>query len=157
MNGVDIGLVVFAALLMLSGWRSGFVRAAGSLLAFFVSIGASFYGMNWLHETYDVSFSSHPWLTIGMFFFLVVLANRLAKLVVEALDLIRKVIAIIPFVNTVNSLLGAALGLCQAGVGVLVFAYLVVSFVPVSDFRTLAVSSRIIDRAITFETSIGLL
>ena len=54
MSIVDILILVFAVIMALAGWRSGFVRSAGSLVALIASVSASFYAMGWLNETYGL-------------------------------------------------------------------------------------------------------
>ncbi len=91
------------------------------------------------------------------FLLVLTIANQLAGYLVDTLDMIRKVIAIVPLVNFVNSSLGAIFGLLQVSMLVLVFAYFSVTLVPVGDFRNAVVTSEIISRAITLETNAGLL
>ncbi len=157
MGIVDICIAVFALLLALSGWRSGFVRSAGSLLALIASIVASFYGMDWLRETYNLSFVDHPWLTILAFLLLTFVVSKVAQYIVEALDLVRRILAIIPFVNLLNNLLGAVFGVAQAAAAVAVLAYVTVTLVPLGDLRTSLLSSVAVSRAVDIESNAGLL
>lgn len=154
---VDIVIIILAILFALHGWRSGFVRSAGSLVAFVASIVGSLYLMGVAHDTFGISFTEHPWLTMIAFLLVLTIANQLAGYLVDTLDMIRKVIAIVPLVNFVNSSLGAIFGLLQVSMLVLVFAYFSVTLVPVGDFRNAVVTSEIISRAITLETNAGLL
>ena len=114
MNTTDIILLLFTAVMLFAGWKSGFVRSLGSLLALAASVVAAFYTMNWIRDSFGYSFTANPWFTIITFVSLVVVAHWLAMYIVEALDLARKVISIIPFVNFVNSILGALLGDLEA-------------------------------------------
>lgn len=157
MNLVDIILIVITLLFAANGWKSGFVRSAGSLAAFVLSIVGSFYVMGWAHDTFGISLATHPWLTIVAFLIVLGITTRLASYIVDVLDLVRKAIAILPFVNFVNSILGAVLGLLQAATLVLVFAYLVVMIAPSGAFREATVTSEIVSRAIDAETSLGIL
>ncbi|MFA6018272.1 MAG: CvpA family protein [Patescibacteria group bacterium] len=157
MNIVDILLVIFILAFVTAGWKSGFVRAAGSFVAFILSVIAASYAMGWLHDSYGVSFTTHPWLTIVGFLVLVIIANKLTSLLVEALDLLRKAIAILPFVNLLNSFLGGIFGLLQAGIAVCVFAYIAITLFPSGNIRTSIASSLIVERIITIETGAGIL
>lgn len=154
---VDIILLVLAVILAIAGWQAGFVRSAGSLVALAVSIGVSFYGMTWLHDTFGFSYTANPWMTLVAFLMLVVVTNRLAHYFVDILDLVRKAIAIIPFVNTINSLLGALLGLAQTAALILVLAYAAVMFIPTSDARTKILESKAVNQAVNVETTAGIL
>ncbi len=157
MNLVDLIIIGIALLFAAYGWKSGFVRSAGSLAAFVLSILGSFYALGWIHDAFDVSFTAYPWLTVVAFLVVLGLANRLAGYVVDTLDLIRKVIAIVPFVNLVNSFLGSIFGLLQVASLILVFAYLVVTIAPAGAFREASVTSNIVSRAVDIETSFGIL
>ncbi len=157
MGIVDICITVFALVLALAGWRSGFVRSVGGLLALIASIVASFYGMSWLHETYGLSFVEHPWLTILAFLLLTFVVGKIAQYIVETLDLVRRILSIIPFVNLLNNLLGAAFGVAQAAAAVAVLAYVTVTLIPLGDLRTSLLSSVAVGRAVDIESNAGLL
>ncbi len=157
MNIVDIILIAIAVVFAAYGWRSGFVRAAGSLVAFVLCIVGSFYVMGWVHDTFGISFATQPWLTIVGFLVVLVVTNKIAGYLVDTLDLIRKAVAILPFVNLVNSTLGAVFGLLQVGSLIVVFSYLVVTIAPPGAFRDAAVASTIVSRTIDVETNAGIL
>lgn len=157
MGIVDILISIFVIVMALAGWRSGFVRSVGSLLALMVSIAAAFFGMDWLSGTFGLTFAEYPWITIGAFLLLTLIASRIAQYIVEALDLVRKIIAIIPFVNFINNVLGTAFGVAQSAVAILVLAYITVTLVPVGDIRTSLLSSMAVSRAVDIESNAGLL
>ena len=157
MNTTDIILLLFTAVMLFAGWKSGFVRSLGSLLALAASVVAAFYTMNWIRDSFGYSFTANPWFTIITFVSLVVVAHWLAMYIVEALDLARKVISIIPFVNFVNSILGALLGILQSAVVVLCVAYIAVTLLPSGNFRNNVLSSEIVGRAVDMETNAGIL
>ncbi len=157
MSIVDILILVFAVIMALAGWRSGFVRSAGSLVALIASVSASFYAMDWLNETYGLSLSSYPWTTITVFIVISIVANRFAHYIVDALDLVRKIVAIIPFVNLLNSILGAVFGLAQSAIAIAVLAYVAVTLVPVGDIRTSLLSSSAVSYAVDVESGMGIL
>lgn len=157
MSIVDICLIIFAIIMALAGWRSGFVRSAGSLVALVTSVVASFYAMGWLHDTYGLSLTNYPWATISAFIIISIIANRLACYVVDILDLVRKIIAIIPFVNLLNSILGALFGLAQSVIAIAVLAYVAVSLIPIGDLRTSLLSSSAVSYAVDIESNMGIL
>lgn len=153
----DIIFVSVAVLMIFSGWRSGFVRALGGVVALIGSIAAAVYTMNWLSVHFDYSFAANPWVAIVTFPILSAVAHWIAMRLVHVLDLARKVIAIVPFVNSINALLGAAFGALQAVLFLLCFTYIVVVFLPTSDVRNEILSSISVSKAIDIETQIGLL
>lgn len=157
MNFVDIALIIFAIIMAFAGWRSGLVRSLGSLFALIASVVASYYTMNWIHDTFGVSLTSNPWLAIISFLIIVLIFSKIAGYIVDVLDLVRKIVAIIPFVNFINSTLGAVFGLLQSAIAIIVLAYIAVMMIPASDIRTSLLSSLIISRAVDAETSAGLL
>jgi uncharacterized membrane protein required for colicin V production len=157
MNSVDIVILVITLFFAAHGWSNGLVRSAGSLAAFVLSIIGSFYVMGWASDTFGISFAAYPWLTVAAFLVVLGLATKLASYLVNVLDLVRKIIAIIPFVNLMNSILGAVFGALRAVSLVLVFAYLVVTLAPAGAFREASVGSDFVSRAIDAETSLGIL
>lgn len=157
MNIVDIVLIIFAVIMAFAGWRSGLVRSLGSLLALIASVVASYYTMNWINDTFGISLTSNPWLAIISFLVIVLIFSKIAGYIVDVLDLVRKIVAIIPFVNFINSTLGAIFGILQSAIVIIVLAYITVMMIPASDVRTALLSSLIINRAVDIETSAGLL
>lgn len=157
MNLVDITLIIFAVIMAFAGWRSGLVRSLGSLLALIASAIASYYTMNWIHDTFGISLTSNPWLAIISFLIIALVFSKIAGYIVDVLDLVRKIVAIIPFVNFINSALGAIFGLLQSAIVIIVLAYITVMMIPASDIRTSLLSSSIISRTVDAETSAGLL
>lgn len=157
MGIVDILIIVFVIVMALAGWRSGFVRSFGSLLALVASVVVAFWAMDWLRDSFGLTFAEHPWITIGAFLVLSLIASRLAQYIVDALDLVRKIVAIIPFVNFINNVLGALFGILQSAIAILVLAYVAVTLVPVGDVRTSLLSSIIVGRAVDIESNAGLL
>lgn len=157
MNIVDIALIIFAIIMAFAGWRSGLVRSLGSLLALIASVVASYYTMNWINDTFGISLTSNPWLAIISFLIIVLIFSKIAGYIVDVLDLVRKIVAIVPFVNFINSTLGAIFGILQSAIVVIVLAYVAVMMIPASDIRTSLLSSLIISRAVDAETSAGLL
>lgn len=157
MNLVDIVLIIFAIIMAFAGWRSGLVRSLGSLIALIVSVVASYHTMNWIHDTFGISLTSNPWLAIISFLIIVLIFSKIAGYIVDVLDLVRKIVAIIPFVNFINSTLGAIFGLLQSAIVIIVLAYITVLMIPAGDVRTSLLSSSILNRAVDLETSAGLL
>ncbi len=157
MNTVDLILIIFTIVMFLLGWRSGLVRSLGSLMALGLSITVAYYGQIWIHNTFGISLTSNPWIAIVSFLVLMIIVNKLAGYIVDVLDLVRKAIAIIPFVNTINSLLGAIFGVAQSVAIILVVAYITVTFVPTGSIRSSILSSSIIGYSIDVETGAGIL
>ena len=140
-----------------AGWRSGLVRSLGSLVALIASAVASYYTMNWIHDTFGLSLTSNPWLAIISFLIISLIFTKIAGYLVDVLDLVRKIVAIIPLVNFINSTLGAIFGLLQSAIVIVVLAYISVTMIPNGDVRTALLTSSIINRAVDAETTAGIL
>lgn len=156
MSIVDFVIIAGTLLFVAGGWRSGFVRSLGSVVALGASVVAAYYAMMWLNDTFGAVVTMNPWFTIVTFISLALAAHWLAMYVVSMLDLARKVIAIIPFVNLINRFLGAVLGLAQSAVLVLFAAYIAVVLLPMGDIRSAMLSSHAIGQAVNIETALGL-
>lgn len=154
---VDVVLVVISILLIYGGYRQGFIKAAGSLIGLVVSIAIGIWGVTWLERATGFELTRNPMIFIFTFLILSVLVSQILRLIVNALDLVRRLLSIIPFVGLINSLLGTLLGVIQAVVFVALVAYVSVRFIPSSQFRSAMLNAQLIKIATQAERSVGLI
>ena len=154
---VDICLAVVSILLIYGGYRQGFIRAAGSLLSLVVSIALGIWGVTWLEDLTGFELTRNPAIFVVCFLILTIIVSQILRLVVTALDLVRRLLSIIPFVGLVNSLLGMLLGVVQAIVFIGLVAYVVAAFFPAGRLQMTFLESRFIHTAIRIEKTAGLL
>ncbi len=110
MNGLDVILLVFFILGMVSGYRSGFLVSLFSLLAIFLGILAGFKlmgeAMLTLNEYYAIDEKILPYVAFAIVFLLVlIIVNLLGKLLRSALDK--------TLLGSVDQLAGAVLGVLK--------------------------------------------
>ncbi len=154
---VDVILVVISILLIYGGYRQGFIRAAGSLLGLVISIAIGIWGVTWLENVTGFELTRNPVVFIFTFLILSILVSQLLRLLVSALDLVRKLLSIIPFVGLINSLLGTLLGLVQAVLFIGLVAYVTQTYLPVGTIRYSLLNSQLVAAGVRFESAIGLL
>jgi uncharacterized membrane protein required for colicin V production len=154
---VDVILVVISILLIYGGYRQGFIRAAGSLLGLVISIAIGIWGVTWLENVTGFELTRNPVVFIFTFLILSILVSQLLRLIVSALDLVRKLLSIIPFVGLINSLLGTLLGLVQAVLFIGLVAYVAQTYLPVGTIRYSLLNSQLVAAGVRFESAIGLL
>lgn len=154
---VDACLAVVSILLIYGGYRQGFIRAAGSLLGLVVSIAVGIWGVTWLENITGIELTRNPIVFVFTFLVLSILVSQLLRLVISALDLVRKLLSIIPFVGLLNSLLGTVLGVVQALVFVGLVAYVSFNYFPAGQLRKTFLEARSVSMAVRVEKTAGLL
>lgn len=154
---IDLGLAIVALLFVIGGYRQGFVRAAGSLVGLVLSIGIGVWGVGWLERITGLNLTASPVLFMVSFIVLSVVVSQLLGFIVSMLDMVRKMISIIPFVGFLNSLLGAIVGALQAGVLIGAVAFVMVSYVPPGVVRSSFLQSEIIKKTNQLIERAGLL
>lgn len=154
---VDIGLAVVSILLVYGGYRQGFIRAAGSLLSLVISIALGIWGVTWLEDLTGLELTRNPVIFVVCFLILTILVSQILRLVVGALDLVRRLLSIIPFVGLINSLLGVVLGLIQAVIFIGFVAYISFNYFPRGELRSTFLEAQLVHQAVRIEKAVGLL
>ncbi len=154
---IDVILIVLSVLLIVGGWRQGFVRAAGSLIGLVISIGIGIWGVGWIENLTGFNLTGNPMVFIVSFLFLSFIVSQLIGFVVSALDLVRKLISVIPFLGLLNRFLGAGVGVAQASVMIGAIAFVMSNFVPAGGVRTVFMGSELIKVALEVESVVGIL
>lgn len=154
---VDVCLAVVSLLLIYGGYRQGFIRAAGSLIGLVISIALGIWGVTWLEQLTGFELTRNPVIFVGTFLLLSVLISQILRLLVSALDLVRKLLSIIPFVGLINSLLGTVLGVVQAAVFIGLVAYVSFTYFPAGNVRQAFLQAQLVRFAVQFEQTAGLL
>jgi uncharacterized membrane protein required for colicin V production len=145
---VDIAFAVLLVILCLQGWRQGFVRMGGSLVALAVSVVIATWGVAWLESVTGWHFSGNPVVFVIVFLLMTLILTKLTGLLITVLDLVRKILSVIPGVGMLNSILGLVVGAIEAGMVALAIAFATVNFFPQSEIRNALVQSYTISNAI---------
>jgi len=123
MNYLDIIFIIIILFFTFNGLRKGLVRVVGGILGIFVGIylAGVFYLQfsEWLQTLTDLFGPTEA--NIISFIVVFIIANRLFAVIIFLLDTIVK----IPIINSVNKLLGGALGFLQ---GALIVTLIVTVF-----------------------------
>jgi uncharacterized membrane protein required for colicin V production len=147
---VDAAFVVLAALLAFQGYRKGFVRMAGSLIGLAISATIATWGITWFENATGWALSSNPITFVIVFLIATLICTKLVGLLIGLLDLVRKIFAIVPGVNLVNSLLGIVVGVAEAALVALAVAFATVNFFPAGVVRTALLESKTISTAVDY-------
>ncbi|KKW30464.1 MAG: hypothetical protein UY72_C0012G0009 [Candidatus Uhrbacteria bacterium GW2011_GWD2_52_7] len=154
---VDVALIIISFGLVASGWHYGLIRTLGSLIGLVASIVVAMYGATWIEVTFGLSFFAHPLTGVVLFLVLALIVSQLVGWIVNLLDLVRRVLSIIPFVGLLNAIGGALVGALQAAFVVVALAFVTVRFVADSPARSAALESQGMSRAIDVLYGAGLL
>ncbi len=145
---VDIAFLVLAIILCLQGWRQGFVKMGGSLIALAVSVVVATWGVAWIEQVSGWHFSGNPIVFVIVFLLLTLILSRLMGFIITLLDLVRKIFSIIPGIGILNSILGFVVGALETGMVALALAFATVNFFPPSEIRNALVESNTVSNAI---------
>jgi membrane protein required for colicin V production len=153
----DIVIGVLALLFVVNGYNQGFVKAAGNLIGLVVSIFAGVWGVQFIEDLTGFNLTGHTATFILTFLLIAVIVSQLIRLLVSALDLIRRLMSIIPFLGLINRLLGLALGAVQAAVFITGVAYVAVKFIPSSPWQAALLGSWLVGKGVFVAQQLGVL
>lgn len=145
---VDIAFLVLGIILCLQGWRQGFVRMGGSLVALALSVVIATWGVAWIESVTGWHFSGNPVVFVLVFLLVTLILTKLLGFIITLLDLVRKIVSIVPGISMLNSILGFVVGAVEAGMVALAIAFATVNFFPQSEIRNALVQSKTISTAI---------
>jgi uncharacterized membrane protein required for colicin V production len=154
---VDIGIGVLCLLLMVNGYNQGFIKAAGNLIGLVVSIVVGVWGVGFLEDITGFNLTGSTVTFILVFLLISIVISQIIRLLVGALDLIRRLMSIIPFLGLINRLLGLALGVVQAAVLVTLVSYVSLKYIPSGATQTAFLGSWLVDKGVFVAQQLGLL
>lgn len=154
---VDIAFAVLAIIMVFQGYRNGFVRMAGSLVALAVSATAATAGITWLESFTGWHVTTNPIVFVIVFLVLTLILTKIIGIGITILDLVRKIFSIIPGVGLINSLLGAVIGLAQALLVAAALAFAAVNFFPNGVVRTTLLESEVISNVVDIMAGQGII
>lgn len=138
---IDIAFLLIAFVLVVAGWRRGFVRMAGGLLSLVISVVVGIWGVGFLEDMLGIPLSSTFLGLLFAFLTIAIIVSVLLNLLVSLLDLLRRLITIIPGLGFIHRLAGAVVGFLESGILLLGVSYLALYVLAQSDVRTLLLSS----------------
>lgn len=138
---VDLAFLGVTLVLFITGWRRGFVRMAGGLVSLAVSIVAGLWGVRFLEDAFGIPLSSSILGLLFAFLLIAVLVSALLHLVISLLDLVRRLLTIIPGIGFLHRFAGAIVGLVEAGALLLAVSYLAMYMLAAGDARTTLLAS----------------
>lgn len=128
---VDLLLIALVALFVISGLYYGFIHTFGNLVGMILGILVGGYALLWLDQEFQL-FSS-PIFAIVVYLLLILLISRLVGWLVELLDRLYKIVSIIPYLTSINRLLGGIFGFVEGMMMVAAVIYFTTTFMPKSD------------------------
>jgi membrane protein required for colicin V production len=152
---LDIAFLLLTFLFVVTGWRRGFVRMTGGLVSLVVSIVAGIWGVGFLEDMFGIPLSSSFVGLLFAFLTIAILVSALMHLVVSLLDLLRRLVTMIPGLGFIHRLAGAVVGFLESGVLLLSVSYLAVYVLATSNIRTLLLSSQSIAYGARFLAMLG--
>ena len=147
MNWFDLSLVVITGSFILFGFWFGFVHTAGSLLGTLAGayVASRYYEVaaQWLLKITGWQGNT---ARVIMFVLILFAVSRLVGFLFFLVDKVLSVITRLPFISSLNRVLGAALGFLEGAVTIGLFLFFVERF-PVSEkFMTMLAQSELAPR-----------
>lgn len=139
----DLILLAIAAFFILSGLYQGFIRTAGSLVGMVGGVVIASIGIDWLSEI--IHLDSHPGWTITLFVVILLICAHIIGWIFVLIDRAYKILSIIPFLTSINKLLGGVLGLIEAVAVIAAIGYAATTYLSEGSVQTAILGSQVID------------
>ncbi len=139
----DLVLLAIAAFFILSGLYQGFIRTAGSLVGLIGGVIIASIGIDWLSGI--INLADHPGWTITIFLIILVICAQIIGWVFYLADRAWKIISIIPFLSSINKLLGGILGLIEAVAVIAAIGYAATTYLSEGGVQTAILESQVMD------------
>lgn len=125
---IDIVLVTLVALFVISGLYYGFIHTVGNLIGMFAGILVGGYAIAWLDDWIQIL--SQPIGAIIVFVLTILLVSRIIGWLIDLIDEVYKILTIIPFLSSINKLLGGLVGFVEGMLTVAALIYFTTSYLP---------------------------
>ncbi|EKD47572.1 MAG: hypothetical protein ACD_66C00001G0002 [uncultured bacterium] len=138
----DLALLIIAGIFIISGLYHGFIRTVGGLIGLIGGIFAAIFIVQWIEGFWTIS--DRPILQVILFFVIMAIASQLIAWIFELLDRAYKLLTIIPFVESINKLLGGILGAIEAFVVLSGIIYYATTYLSDGTFKSAVLDSQVI-------------
>lgn len=141
MPTLDIIILIILGLFILHGWRAGFIGGIGALLG----LVAGAWGAGNYYTVIGAWLAGYMGEAVGnlvAFAVIFILIVRLTGLVFVLIDKIFKIVAIIPFLKTINRLAGTLLGFVEGTIGLGLVLYVAGRLTFSLEFSTMLLDSK---------------
>ena len=133
MNTVDIVLLAVLALFAISGLYYGFVKTLGSIVGMVAGMLIGSWGVAILSSA--IPFFARPLVAIVTFLIIAAIVGWIVGWFVNIAEAARKLVSIIPFLGTINHLLGGIFGLIEGIIILAAVAFYAESYLPSGNMR----------------------
>lgn len=132
---VDVILILILFSFMAAGFVFGLIRSIGSLVGLAIGTwAAGHYFMPLAEWLTPILRGNSSWANIAAFFIVFIIINRLTVLIFHLIDKGFSLLAIVPFMKTINRLGGLCLGIIEGVLITGVAIYIIAKFAPDSSF-----------------------
>lgn len=138
----DLALMIIAGLFIIAGLYHGFIRTVGSLVGLIGGILLAIFGLDWINAFLPIS--DYPFVQVIAFILILAIASQLIGWIFELIDRAYKLLTIIPFVESINKLLGGILGVLEAFVVLSGIIYYVTNELADGSLKTAILDSQVV-------------
>jgi membrane protein required for colicin V production len=146
----DIVILIVVALIALTGLRAGFVKTLGSLLGTILGIYvAGHYYEPLTNSILKLTGWSPNFIRIFVFFLLFIISNRIIGLIFWMINKITGVITRLPFLSTIDHILGAVVGAIEGVLVVGIAIFFITRYPPSTTFMKKLGESKLAPQAMS--------
>jgi len=139
----DLILLAIAAFFILSGLYHGFIRTIGSLIGLIGGTVVASWSVNWLSTILPLG--EHPVWTIVFFVIILILCAQIIGWIFVLIDRAYKLLSIIPFLSSINKLLGGIVGLIEAIAVIAAIGYAAQTYLLEGAFQAAILGSQVME------------
>lgn len=126
---VDIILVILLLGFLVNGYRRGFILTAGQLIGILIGLFSARLWTPFVLGRLTPFFGEHNgWPYLIVFILIFIFVDQVVALIFRIINALFKILTIIPFLATINSILGALLGLVSGFTFVGGGSYIIVTY-----------------------------
>ena len=131
---IDLALLILVVLFVIFGLYFGLIHTLGSLVGALIAIVGAGYALSYVIDWLSVFVSVGPTLTIVTFIVLFLIISRLVGFVFYLIEKTVGVIAKLPFISSLDHLLGGILGFIEGVIVTGVLIHLALTYLPAGGF-----------------------
>lgn len=140
---IDLTLVILVGVFILFGLYFGLIHTLGSLIGALAAVVGAGYALGYVVDWLNGFMSVGPVFTVVIFFILFMIISRLIGLLFWVFENSVGLIARLPFISSLNHLLGAFMGFFEGMVVASVLLHATLTYLPAGSFVT-ALSSSVV-------------
>lgn len=131
---IDLALLIIVVIFVIFGLYFGLIHTLGSLVGALIAVVGAGYALGYVMDWLSAFISISPTLTVIVFLILFLIISRLVGFVFYLIEGTIGIIAKLPFISSLDHLLGGILGFIEGVVVTGVLIHVALTYLPSSTF-----------------------